>query len=122
MPCPADRGQRACRPPDRLRDRRIADTKVELPHSGLSRQAARAVAVVRDRQVLAAASQRRADRVTLDVVPRDPAFGLRPAPSHGLGPYCLDLRCLSCWGNRQQRFAMGPLTASRAAPRKWTWP
>jgi hypothetical protein len=44
---------------------------------------------------IAAASQRRAERVTLDVVPRDPAFGLRPAPSHGLGPYCLDLRCLS---------------------------
>jgi uncharacterized protein (DUF2126 family) len=45
---------------------------------------------------LAAASQRRADRVTREVVPRDPAFGPRPAPPHALGPYCLDLRCLSC--------------------------
>ncbi len=45
---------------------------------------------------LEAACQRRADRVTLEVVPRDPAFGPRLAPPHGLGPYCLDLRCLSC--------------------------
>ncbi|MGL6108667.1 MAG: transglutaminase family protein, partial [Rubrivivax sp.] len=44
---------------------------------------------------LAAASQRRADRVTREVVPRDPAFGPRPAPPHALGPYCLDLRPLS---------------------------
>jgi len=44
---------------------------------------------------LAVASQRRADRVTLEVVPRDPAFGLRSAPPHALSPYCLDLRCLS---------------------------
>jgi uncharacterized protein (DUF2126 family) len=43
---------------------------------------------------LADASRRRAGRLTLDVVPRDTARGTRPAPPHGLGPYCLDLRCL----------------------------
>jgi uncharacterized protein (DUF2126 family) len=45
---------------------------------------------------LAAASQRRANRVALEVVPRDPAFDMRSAPAYGLNPYCLDLRCLSC--------------------------
>jgi uncharacterized protein (DUF2126 family) len=43
---------------------------------------------------LAAASQRRAERVTLEVVPRDSSFTQRAAPSQGLGPFCLDLRCL----------------------------
>ena len=45
---------------------------------------------------LTAAHRRRADRVTLEAVPRDPALGLRSAPPHGLGPYGLDLRGLSC--------------------------
>ena len=45
---------------------------------------------------LTVANRRRADRVTLEAVPRDPALGLRSAPPHGLGPYGLDLRCLSC--------------------------
>jgi uncharacterized protein (DUF2126 family) len=45
---------------------------------------------------LTAANRRRADRVTLEAVPRDPALGLRSAPPHGLGPYGLDLRGLSC--------------------------
>jgi uncharacterized protein (DUF2126 family) len=44
---------------------------------------------------LAAASRRRADRVTLEVVPRDKAAGLRSAPTHALSTYCLDLRWLS---------------------------
>ena len=43
---------------------------------------------------LAVASQRRADRVTLEAVPRDPAFLPRGEPAHGLSPCCLDLRCL----------------------------
>jgi uncharacterized protein (DUF2126 family) len=43
---------------------------------------------------LAAAAARRAERVTLEVLPRDPATPERPAPVAGLGPYCLDLRCL----------------------------
>jgi hypothetical protein len=44
---------------------------------------------------LAAADRRRADRVTLEVVPRDTAAGLRSAPPHALSTYCLDLRWLS---------------------------
>jgi uncharacterized protein (DUF2126 family) len=43
---------------------------------------------------LVAASQRRAERVALEVVPRDAAFTRRTAPEHALGPYCLDLRHL----------------------------
>jgi uncharacterized protein (DUF2126 family) len=43
---------------------------------------------------LAAASQRRAERVTLEVVPRDSTCAQRSAPAHGLSPFCLDLRCL----------------------------
>jgi uncharacterized protein (DUF2126 family) len=43
---------------------------------------------------LAVASQRRAERVTLEVVPRDAGFTPRAAPEPGLGPYCLDLRRL----------------------------
>jgi len=43
---------------------------------------------------LAAAGQRRAERVTLNVAPRDPAFTARPAPAAGLGAYGLDLRRL----------------------------
>ena len=43
---------------------------------------------------LAAAAARRAERVTLEVLPRDPSTPERPAPVAGLGPYCLDLRCL----------------------------
>ncbi|MBL0150617.1 MAG: transglutaminase family protein [Ideonella sp.] len=43
---------------------------------------------------LAAAGQRRAERVALAVVPRDAGFIPRAAPEHGLGPFCLDLRCL----------------------------
>jgi uncharacterized protein (DUF2126 family) len=45
---------------------------------------------------LAAASQRRAARVALQVVPRDAGDTPRAAPEHGLGSYCLDLRGL--WG------------------------
>jgi len=45
---------------------------------------------------LAAASQRRAERVTLEDVPRDLAFALQPPPGHGPGSYCLDLRALAC--------------------------
>ena len=44
---------------------------------------------------LAAASQRRAERVALEVVPCDSGFTPRAAPDHGLSPFCLDLRCLS---------------------------
>jgi len=43
---------------------------------------------------LAAASQRRAERVALEVVPRDAAFTRRAAPDSALGPYGLDLRCM----------------------------
>ena len=43
---------------------------------------------------LAAADQRRAERVVLEVVPCDPDFTARAAPGHGLGAFCLDLRCL----------------------------
>jgi hypothetical protein len=43
---------------------------------------------------LAAAAARRAERVTLEVLPRDPSTPERPAPVAGLGAYCLDLRCL----------------------------
>jgi uncharacterized protein (DUF2126 family) len=42
------------------------------------------------------ASQRRADRIILEVLPRDPALTPRSAPAHGLSPFCLDLRALSC--------------------------
>jgi len=45
---------------------------------------------------LAEASQRRADRLTLEVLPHDPALVPRFAPAHGLSAFCLDLRCLSC--------------------------
>ena len=45
---------------------------------------------------LAEASQRRADRLILEVLPRDPALDTRSAPLHGLSPFCLDLRALSC--------------------------
>jgi uncharacterized protein (DUF2126 family) len=38
------------------------------------------------------ARQRRCERITLDVVPRDSAFMERSAPAHGLSPFCLDLR------------------------------
>jgi uncharacterized protein (DUF2126 family) len=41
---------------------------------------------------LAAASQRRAERVALEVVPRDSSFAQRAAPDRALGPFCLDLR------------------------------
>jgi uncharacterized protein (DUF2126 family) len=44
---------------------------------------------------MAEASQRRAERVVLEVLPRDPALAPRPAPAHGLSPFCLDLRCLA---------------------------
>jgi uncharacterized protein (DUF2126 family) len=47
---------------------------------------------------LADASQRRADRIVLDVLPSDPAHIPRTAPAHGLTPFCLDLRALSCRG------------------------
>lgn len=43
---------------------------------------------------LAAASLRRAERVALEVVPRDSGSTERAAPDTGLGPYCLDLRGL----------------------------
>jgi uncharacterized protein (DUF2126 family) len=43
---------------------------------------------------LAEADRRRAERVALEVVPRDPGFIQRAAPDHGLSPFCLDLRCL----------------------------
>jgi uncharacterized protein (DUF2126 family) len=43
---------------------------------------------------LAAASQRRAERVALEVVPRDSGFTQRAEPDHGLGAFCLDLRWL----------------------------
>jgi len=45
---------------------------------------------------LAEASQRRADRLTLEVLPHDPALAQRSASAHCLSPFCLDLRCLSC--------------------------
>jgi uncharacterized protein (DUF2126 family) len=45
---------------------------------------------------LADASQRRAERLVLEVLPRRPALVTRAAPLHGLGPFCLDLRALSC--------------------------
>jgi uncharacterized protein (DUF2126 family) len=41
---------------------------------------------------LAAASQRRAERVALEVVPREPGDTRQPAPDGALGPFCLDLR------------------------------
>ena len=43
---------------------------------------------------LAEASQRRAERVTLEVVPRDSSCAQRAAFAYGLSPFCLDLRCL----------------------------
>ena len=45
---------------------------------------------------LDAAYQRRAARVTVEAVPRDPALALRSAPSHGLSPFCLDMRGMFC--------------------------
>jgi uncharacterized protein (DUF2126 family) len=45
---------------------------------------------------LADASQRRAERITLEILPRDPAFEPRSASPNGLGPFCLDLRALAC--------------------------
>lgn len=45
---------------------------------------------------LADASRRRAERITLDILPRDPDLIPRSAPAHGLDPFCLDLRALSC--------------------------
>ncbi len=45
---------------------------------------------------LADASQRRADRIIVDVMPRDPAIAPRSEPARGLGPFCLDLRALCC--------------------------
>ncbi len=45
---------------------------------------------------LAEASTRRAERITLDVMPRDTGMALQTAPANGLNPFCLDLRCLSC--------------------------
>lgn len=45
---------------------------------------------------LADASQRRADRIIVDVMPRDPAIAPRSVPAHSLGHFCLDLRFLSC--------------------------
>ena len=41
---------------------------------------------------LAAAGQRRAERVTLETAPRDPGFAARPAPPNALGAFSLDLR------------------------------
>ena len=43
---------------------------------------------------LAAASTRRAERVTLKFLPHHPG-PLKAPPAHGLSPFCLDLRCLS---------------------------
>jgi uncharacterized protein (DUF2126 family) len=48
---------------------------------------------------LAAASQRRAERVALEMVPRDADFTPRAAPEHVLGPYGLDLRHLQVSGS-----------------------
>jgi uncharacterized protein (DUF2126 family) len=42
------------------------------------------------------ACQRRTDRIVLEVLPRDPAHVPRAEPLHGLSPFCLDLRALSC--------------------------
>ncbi|MGA7181325.1 MAG: transglutaminase family protein [Thiobacillaceae bacterium] len=42
------------------------------------------------------ASKRRAERVTLDVLPGVPALAVRPAPAWSLSPFCLDLRRLTC--------------------------
>ncbi len=44
---------------------------------------------------LAVAAARRAERVTLEALPRDLVWPLRSAPAAGLGPFCLDLRYLS---------------------------
>jgi len=46
---------------------------------------------------LADASRRRAERITLEILPRDLDLAPRSAPAHGLSPFCLDLRALSCW-------------------------
>ena len=43
---------------------------------------------------LAAAGDRRAERVRLEVLPPNPDEELRCGPVPGLGPFCLDLRCL----------------------------
>ena len=43
---------------------------------------------------LAEASERRTERVALEVVPRDATGAPRAAPGHALGAYCLDLRGL----------------------------
>jgi uncharacterized protein (DUF2126 family) len=43
---------------------------------------------------LGEAQRRRAERVTLEVVPRDSGAEPGAAPVHGPGAYCLDLRCL----------------------------
>lgn len=44
---------------------------------------------------LAAASARRAERIALEIVPRDPAFAQRTAPALALNPFCLDLRAIA---------------------------
>ena len=41
------------------------------------------------------ASQRRGERVVLDILPGDLSLVPRAAPAHGLSPFCLDLRALS---------------------------
>ena len=50
---------------------------------------------------LAGAGERRAARVTLNVLPpqRSPP---RAPPVQGLNPFCLDLRCLTCWERSTQ--------------------
>jgi uncharacterized protein (DUF2126 family) len=44
---------------------------------------------------LADAAQRRAERITVDVLPPTPEPVSRSAPAQGLDPFCLDLRCLA---------------------------
>jgi uncharacterized protein (DUF2126 family) len=62
---------------------------------------------------LASASQRRAERVTVEVVPRTGAFAPRPAPPRGLGPYCLDLRALFGAEHETDDDGAAPASSSR---------
>lgn len=62
---------------------------------------------------LAEASRRRAERVTVEVVPRTGAFTPLPTPPRGLGPYCLDLRALPGAEHETRDDGAAPASSSR---------
>ena len=58
---------------------------------------------------LASSSQRRAERMAREVLPRDSDVTRRPPPGHGLGSYCLDLRTLFCTNQVAVHHGSAPL-------------